>query len=123
MTYIGLADRLDCSRSEAKQRMDDYFQTFPNLKIFFDEAEKESKETLQIVGVPPTNRIRFFEYPENNSDYEAIAREGKNLKIQEACASILKIALIKLRKEIIKNNYPAKLHLPVHDSPLIFCRV
>ena len=38
--------------------------------------------------------------------------------IQEACASIVKVALVNLRKLIIKHNYPVKLHLPVHDEIL-----
>ena len=38
--------------------------------------------------------------------------------IQEACATMLKISLVALRKIIIENNYPVKLHLPVHDEVL-----
>ena len=41
--------------------------------------------------------------------------------IQEFNASILKIALIKLRKRIIKYNLPYKIHLPIHDEILSSC--
>lgn len=41
--------------------------------------------------------------------------------IQECNASMLKIAMIKLRKFIMVNNYPAQLHLPVHDEILSSC--
>lgn len=36
---------------------------------------------------------------------------------------MLKIALIKLRKYIIRHNFPARLNLPVHDEILSSCRI
>lgn len=122
MTFVGLADRLDATRSEAKAKMNDYFTSFPALKTFFDAAEQFGTSNNHIVGAQPTGRIRFFHPPSNDGELQAIAREAKNFKIQECNASMLKIALIKLRKFIIENDYPAQLHLPVHDEILSSCR-
>jgi len=121
MTYVGLAERLNKSRSEAKVILDFYYETFPNLKKFFIDSESFSMENNYIVGPKPTNRIRFFHPPVNEGERQAIGREGKNFKIQSCNAEMLKIALIKLRRFIIENNYPAKLHLPVHDAILSSC--
>lgn len=121
MTHFGLADRLNKSKDEAKSMMGDYFKTFPALKLFFDNAEKQGQEHLYIRGSAPTGRIRFFEYPGNDQDNQSIGRESKNLQIQECNASMLKVALIILRDKIRKDNLPARLHLPVHDEILSSC--
>lgn len=121
MTHIGLADRLDKDKSEAKIMMDNYFKSFPALEKFFNDAESFGQNNNYIRGLAPTNRIRFFHPPGHEGDRQAIGRESKNLKIQECNGSMLKVALIKLRKAIINNDYPAVLHLPVHDEILSSC--
>jgi len=117
----GLADRLNISRTEAVELMAKFFATFPKLKVFLDSSETFSQTNNYIVCLPPTCRVRFFEHPSNEAEHAAIGREGKNTPIQECNASMLKIALVNLRKIIRKNNYPAMLHLPVHDEILSSC--
>lgn len=118
----GLADRLNISRAEAVDLMAKFFATFPKLKLFLDGSEKFSQANSYIVCLPPTSRVRFFEHPSNEAELAAIGREGKNTPIQECNASMLKIALVNLRRIIRKNNYPAMLHLPVHDEILSSCQ-
>lgn len=98
-----------------------FFKAFPNLKGFFEKSEKYGIANNRIVGLAPTNRIRFFHPPSNDGEKSAIGRASMNLPIQECNGSMLKIALIKLRRYIIDNNFPAKLHLPVHDEILSSC--
>ncbi len=121
LSFIGLADRLDITRQEAKDLMELYFKTFPKLQEFFENSANEGMNNNRIVSLPPTKRIRFFHPPIHDGERQAIGRASKNLKIQETNASMLKIALIKLRKYIIKHDFPAKLHLPVHDESLSSC--
>ena len=77
--------------------------------------------TNRIVGAAPTHRVRFYHPPENDGELQAIGRESRNYQLQEANASMLKIALIKLRKYILNYNFPSKLHLPIHDEVLSSC--
>ena len=121
MTYVGLAERLDKSRGEAKVILDFYYKTFPALEKFFKDSEKSSMDNNYMTGAAPTKRIRFFHPPINEGERQVIGREGKNFPIQECNASMMKIAVIKLRKYILDNNFPAKLHLPVHDEILSSC--
>ena len=113
-----LADRLDITRIEADALIIKYFLAFPKLKTFLDGCSDFGIQNLYTRSLPPTNRIRFFEHPVNDQDKASIGRASRNFTIQETNASMLKIALINLREIIIKNNYPAKLHLPVHDEIL-----
>lgn len=121
LSATGLADRLDISRVEAADLMKQFFQTFPNLEKMFKENEMGGQQDLQIKGMAPTGRIRFFHPTGSDSELKAIGRQAKNFPIQEANASMLKIALIMMRKEIIKFNLPVKLHLPIHDEILSSC--
>jgi DNA polymerase I-like protein with 3'-5' exonuclease and polymerase domains len=122
LTHIGLADRLDISRDESKLLMDKFFTTFPSLRTFFESSAEFGMKNRYIAGLAPTCRIRFSHPPSNEGELQAIGRESKNYPIQECNASMLKIALIKLRQYILQNNYPAQLCLPVHDEILSACR-
>jgi DNA polymerase I-like protein with 3'-5' exonuclease and polymerase domains len=118
LSSIGLADRLDISRSESQALMQKFFATFPKLEGYFSLSENFGIQNLYIRGLMPTGRIRFYEHPQNEGDKSSIGRASKNFPIQECNATMLKIAMVNLRSLIIKNNYPARLHLPVHDEIL-----
>lgn len=114
----GLSDRLDISKKEAEDLIAKFFLAFPKLQGFLDGASDYGIQNLYIRSLPPTNRVRFYEHPQNSGDIASIGRASRNFKIQETNASMLKIAMVNLRKIIIDNNYPVKLHLPVHDEIL-----
>ena len=118
MSYMALADRLNISKTEAQVLMDKFFAAFPKLKGYFESSKNFGIDNMFIRGMIPTKRVRFFEHPQNDQERASIGRESMNYPIQEACASIVKIALVNLRKIIIENNYPVRLHLPVHDEIL-----
>jgi DNA polymerase I-like protein with 3'-5' exonuclease and polymerase domains len=121
LTHVCLAERLDITRTQALELMDNFFKAFPSLKAALEKSANEGMDNNRVTSLAPTNRIRFFHPPLNEGERQAIGRESKNYPIQETCASMLKIAIIKLRKYILQNNFPAKLHLPVHDEILSSC--
>jgi DNA polymerase-1 len=114
----GLSERLDITRKEAEDLITKFFKAFPKLQAFLDSSADFGVQNLYLRSLSPTKRIRFFEHPQHESDKSAIGRASRNFKIQETNASMIKIALVNLRSIIIKNNYPVKLHLPVHDEIL-----
>ncbi len=121
MSAFGLAERLDISKEDAQNMLEKFFKTFPKLKIMFDKNEAFAIQNNYIRGLSPIGRIRFFFHPANGGEESAIGRQGKNFPIQEYNASILKVALIKLRKKIKEDNLPYKIHLPIHDEILSSC--
>lgn len=121
LSYVGLSERLDITRDEAKKLIEDFFNTFSHLKQFFEGSSNFGVTNNYIVGMAPTKRIRFFHPPLNDGERSSISRCSMNFPIQESNASILKIALIKLRKYLLENRYPAKLHLSVHDEIVSSC--
>jgi DNA polymerase I-like protein with 3'-5' exonuclease and polymerase domains len=101
--------------------MDKFFSTFSHLEKFFNDNAAFGIKNNYIIGLPPTKRIRFFHTPVNEGERSAIGRQSKNYPIQEANASMLKVALVSMRNYIRDYNFPAKLHLPVHDEILSSC--
>lgn len=101
--------------------MEIFFKTFPKLKVYLDNSANIGIKNNMVTSLPPTNRIRFFHPPLNDGEKQSIGRKAKNYPIQETGASMLKIALIKLRKYILANNFPARLNFPVHDEILSSC--
>jgi DNA polymerase I-like protein with 3'-5' exonuclease and polymerase domains len=118
LSYIGLADRLDITRAESQTLMNLFFATFSKLEKYFESSKNFGIDNAYIRGLMPTGRVRFFEHPANDQDRASIGRCSMNYPIQECNATMLKIALVNLREIIITNNYPVKLHLPVHDEIL-----
>ena len=121
LTYHGLAERLDIPKAEAQSLIARFFEVFPRLKQLFEDTGNSAMQNLYVRSLMPTGRIRFFAEPEHKGEREAIGREGKNYPIQETNATILKIALINLSKEIKSSGIRAKIHLPVHDEILSSC--
>jgi DNA polymerase I-like protein with 3'-5' exonuclease and polymerase domains len=118
---VGLAERLDITKVEAQELMDKFFAAFPHLHKFFDDNAESGMKNLYIRSLQPVGRIRFFHPAMNEGEKSAIGRQSKNYPIQETNASMLKIALVIMRQKIIREKFPAKLHLPVHDEVLSSC--
>lgn len=118
---VGLSDRLGISNREAADLIDKFFTAFPKFKVFFNTNEQFGMNNNRIVGLAPTNRIRFFHPPTEPGEKSSIGRASKNFPIQEASASILKLALIKLRSRILAEDLEMKIHLPIHDEILSSC--
>lgn len=121
LSAVGLADRLDITRTESATLMQKFFTTFPKLNQYFSTSESFGINNLYIRGLMPTGRIRFYEHPQNEQDKSSIGRQSKNFQVQECNATMLKIALVNLRTIIIEQTLPVKLHLPVHDEILSSC--
>lgn len=117
----GLSERLDISKEEAQDIINRFFKAFPNFERMFKKNREFAIENNYIRGLAPMKRIRFFLHPDNPGETSSIGRAAMNFPIQEHNSTILKVALIKLRKKIIEFDLPYKIHLPIHDEILSSC--
>ena len=116
ISAFGLADRLDISRTEAKQLIDDYFLSYPKIKNYTDSViafarEKGYVETL-------FGRRRYL--PDINSHNSVVRgyaeRNAVNAPIQGTAADIIKIAMINIFRRFKEENILSKMILQVHDE-------
>lgn len=116
---FGLKTRLGIPQTQAKEIIDTYFGTFKNVKNFMDDSIKRAKER----GYAETLLGRRRYLPNINSNNRTIRqfeeRVAINMPIQGTAADMIKLAMINLHRELVKNNLKSKMVLQVHDE-LVF---
>ncbi|MBO4595673.1 MAG: DNA polymerase I [Bacteroidales bacterium] len=119
MSSFGLAQRLKCSRSEAKQLIEDYFESFPAIRLFIDSTLAAARETLYTETL--FGRRRYIpDINSNNGNVRSVAeRNAVNAPIQGTAADIIKLAMIKVDESLRKEGLRAKMVLQIHDEILL----
>ncbi len=119
ISSFGLSQDLSISKNEANEYINQYFETYPDVKKFLDDTVKLAKMN----GYTTTLFDRRRPIPEilssNFIQRSFGERAAKNAPIQGSAADIIKIAMINVEKALIKNNLKARIVLQVHDELLI----
>lgn len=116
ISVFGLSDRLAIPKAEAKELIDGYFATYPEVKKYMDNAIQKAKE----MGYVETlfGRKRFL--PDINSQNSIVRgfaeRNAINAPIQGTAADIIKIAMVRIQNRLEKENLQAKMTMQVHDE-------
>ena len=115
----GLSRDLKIPKKEAKIYIENYFSRYPNVKQYMDDIVAHAKEN----GYTTTllNRRRYVpEILSRNAIQRAAGeRIAMNTPIQGSAADIIKIAMIKVFKELKERKLKSKLILQVHDELLV----
>jgi DNA polymerase-1 len=116
ISTFGLAERLNISRGEAKELIDGYFQTYPAVKIYMDNAIQQAKANGYVETI--FGRKRFLsDINSQNSVVRGYAeRNAINAPIQGSAADIIKIAMIKIHARLTSENLQTKMNMQVHDE-------
>lgn len=119
ISSFGLSRDLSISKKEAAQYIEDYFHTYPGIKVFLDESVKSAKEkgyAVTMFGrrrpVPELSSSNFMQ----RSFGERVAM---NSPIQGTAADIMKIAMIGVERRLLEENLRSRLVLQVHDELLV----
>ncbi|KNB61135.1 DNA polymerase I [Chryseobacterium sp. Hurlbut01] len=116
---FALAEQTGLSRSEAKQMIEAYYETYPKLKEYMAEQVKRARE----IGYVETILGRKRHLKDINSGNFVVRahaeRNAVNAPIQGSAADVVKMAMIKIQKELEKEKLQTKMLLQVHDE-LIF---
>jgi DNA polymerase I len=116
ISTFGLAERLNIPRGEAKELIDGYFSTYPDVKKYMDEAIQRA----QVNGYVETlfGRKRFLaDINSHNSIVRGYAeRNAINAPIQGSAADIIKIAMIRIQDRLEKEKLQTKMTMQVHDE-------
>ena len=116
ITVFGLAERLDISRDEAKMLIDGFFQTFPRVHDFMEQAKQTARER----GYAETLFHRRRYLPDINSRNATVRnfaeRNAINAPIQGSAADIIKVAMIRIHERFKAEKIRSKMILQVHDE-------
>ncbi len=119
ISSFGLAQRLRCSRAEAKKIIDDYFASFPSIKFFIADTLASARETGYVETI--FGRRRYIpDVNSHNGNVRALAeRNAVNAPIQGSSADILKLAMIGVDRRLRQEALRTRLVLQIHDELLL----
>jgi len=118
VSEFGLSSRTELTREQARQFLDQYFQSYPRIRSFLDRTLEQARTTGYVQTL--LGRKRFF--PELQSgrlpfnQRAAVERAAINAPIQGTAADIMKIAMIRLHNRLREGGYQTRLLLQVHDE-------
>ena len=116
ISAFGLAERMDVSRTEAKQLIDEYFATYPGVKDYMNRSIEMAREK----GYTETIFHRRCYLPDINSHNAVVRgyaeRNAINSPIQGSAADIIKIAMIHIYRRMREEGFKSKMILQVHDE-------
>jgi DNA polymerase-1 len=120
---FGLGEQLGMSRKKAKTYIDQYLSEYSGIKKFMDNITEEAKQKGYVETL--FNRRRYI--PELSSNNYMVrqfgSRAAMNTPIQGTAADIMKIAMIRVYKQLKDRNLKSKIVLQVHDEMMIEAEV
>ncbi|MCH5253520.1 MAG: DNA polymerase I [Lachnospiraceae bacterium] len=119
ISSFGLSQDLSISRKEAAEYIEQYFATYPGIKVFLDRLVADAKAQ----GYVTTMFGRRRPIPELSSgnfmQRSFGERVAMNSPIQGTAADIIKLAMIHVWARMKKEGLKSRLILQVHDELLI----
>ncbi|MBI4304385.1 MAG: DNA polymerase I [Chloroflexi bacterium] len=119
MSEYGLEQATELTREESGQFIKAYFEKYPGVKRYLELTKQQARKE----GYVQTILGRKRTIPEVNSTNrmvrEAAERMAINMPVQGTSADIIKVAMIKLYREMLGRKLKSKMLLQVHDE-LVF---
>ena len=116
ISVFGLAERMNVSRAEAKELIENYFATYSGVKRYMDESILVAREKGYIETI--LHRKRYL--PDINSHNSVVRgyaeRNAINAPIQGSAADIIKIAMIEIYRRLRAEGLRSTMMLQVHDE-------
>ncbi len=116
ISAFGLSERLQISRTESKELIDNYFDNFPTIKGYIESTIAIAREK----GYAQTLFGRRKYLPDINSHNHVVKnfaeRNAINMPIQGTAADIIKMAMINIHRELKEQHLKAKMIMQVHDE-------
>ena len=115
---FALAEQTGLSRTEAKEMIASYYETYPKLKKFMADQVTKAQDLGYVETI--LNRKRHLK-DINSANFVVKAhaeRNAVNAPIQGSAADVIKLAMIKIDQKLTEQNFKTKMLLQVHDELL-----
>ncbi|MBE7011055.1 MAG: DNA polymerase I [Ruminococcaceae bacterium] len=119
ISEFSLSQDLKISFKEAKRYIEDYFESYPDIKKYLDNVIENGTEQGYVSTI--FNRRRYMpELKSGNKITRAFGqRVAMNAPIQGSAADIIKIAMVNVYNELKERNLKSKLVLQIHDELIV----
>ena len=118
---FSLSQDLGVTVAEAKAYMDAYFHRFPGVKAYMDQVVERARAD-GYVETPMHRRRALPEIKSSNHNMRAFGeRVALNMPIQGAAADIIKLAMVRVHRQLKEADLAARLIMQVHDELIVEC--
>lgn len=119
ISAFGLAQRLDISNRDAKALITNYFETYPGVKRYMDDAVAKAT-TEGYVETMFGRRRTLHDITSSNRTVRGLAeRNAINAPIQGSAADIMKLAMVEIYRRFQLEGIRSKMIMQVHDEVVI----
>ncbi len=116
ISVFGLSERLNISRTEAKQLIDGYFESYPQVKEYMAACIEDARKAGYVKTIYGRRRM----LPDINSHNATVRgyaeRNAINAPIQGSAADVIKMAMIRIADCIEKEGLQTRMIMQVHDE-------
>ncbi|EIJ38571.1 DNA polymerase I [Galbibacter orientalis DSM 19592] len=119
VSAFGLSNQTTLSRSEAKELIETYYETYPKLKAYMSKQVHFAQDNGYVETILGRRRYLKDINSRNQVVRGAAERNAVNAPIQGSAADIIKIAMINIHQKLKEGNFKTKMLLQVHDE-LVF---
>ncbi len=119
ISAFGLAERLHIPQKEARELITDYFAGFPKISQYLSETMDFARKNGYVETLLGRRRYIKDINSANAILRKAAERNAINAPIQGTAADLIKIAMVRIAREIKKQKLDCRMVLQVHDE-LVF---
>lgn len=119
ISAFGLAQRLDIPNREAKELIESYFASYPEVKHYMDDAVARAAVDGYVETMFGRRRI-LRDITSSNRTVRGLAeRNAINAPIQGSAADIMKLAMIEISRRFKQENIRSRMIMQVHDEVVV----
>ena len=119
ISAFGLSQRLRIPRSEAKQLIEGYFESYPKVKEYMDNVVNNARERGYVETLFGRRRY-LVDINSRNANARALAeRNAINAPIQGTAADIMKIAMVGVARRFKAEGVRSRITMQVHDEIVV----
>lgn len=119
ITPHGLSKQLNISNSQAKLYIDRYMATYPFVSQWMSDVIAKTQEKGYVETVHARRRHISYIHEKNKNLFQLGCRLAINTMGQGTASEIVKLGMLKLQEDLVKNNLNAKILLQIHDELLL----
>lgn len=114
-----MSQELGITMAEARQLIDEYFQTYSGIKNYIDESLAFARDFGFVKTIYGRKKKTKFLNTDNRMAAQAESRAAINMPIQGSASEMIKLAMIGIHQKLNADNYQSKMTMQVHDE-LVF---
>ena len=119
ISAFGLAQRLDISNRDAKELITNYFETYPGVKHYMDDAVAKATSEGYVETMFGRRRT-LHDITSSNRTVRGLAeRNAINAPIQGSAADIMKLAMVEIYRRFEAEGIRSKMIMQVHDEVVV----